>query len=67
MGKRPVEEETSSESDDNLCSRAELEAALKGKKMWKQRALQLEKQNKAILELSASQQKCLEAKIFKSE
>ncbi|XP_077517161.1 uncharacterized protein LOC144127993 isoform X2 [Amblyomma americanum] len=66
-GKRSTTPSFTSSEEDSLCAKSELDRALKEKKMWKNKALNLEKQNELLLSQVASLQRCLEAKIFDLE
>ncbi|KAL1443912.1 hypothetical protein MTO96_045762 [Rhipicephalus appendiculatus] len=57
----------SSSEDDSICAKSELQLALKEKRKWKERACDLEKQNRMLIEQLTSVQHCLEAKIFNLE
>ncbi|KAH9384017.1 hypothetical protein HPB48_026000 [Haemaphysalis longicornis] len=67
LGAKRARNDTTSESDsdsDSLCAKSELRKVLEDKKFWKERALTLEKEKKALFEQLTSLQQCLHSKIF---
>ncbi|XP_077554035.1 uncharacterized protein LOC144168912 [Haemaphysalis longicornis] len=65
--RRTPSSSTSGSESDSLCSRRELEQAIKDKEKWKKRARQFEAEKAALTKQVTTLQECLRSEIFRLE